>query len=228
MKLKDWLNRKRDDPWPIWNTAYLQSEVIGARSGGLEDPGGICFRLAYKWLVAQRTGREFQYLRHRLNIGAKKVANKAIPKQLAYLNIVAPHERAQNAPRGATDNVEYARFHVNVDRESTNLLNLWGAKHGMVFQSTGYNSFVGCGALKNDISAIVGLYGRSEVGPWGHATAFHRRGSKVLYFDSNGGEFTIDADEAAGDLIQRDIQRYAEPGDADGYTLEDLHLYAVR
>jgi hypothetical protein len=237
MKLKHWLSRNREKPWPVWNTSYLQTELIGGRSPGVDDPGGVCFRLAFKWLACQRTGSEFTFLRHRIQPGVRRKADKTIAKQNVYLAKVAPHERPQGAPRGPTSDAEYGNFHGPVDRESVNLLNLWGGKAsktggapkygGMVFSSTEYTSFSNCRALASDISAVVGIYGRSEVGPWAHATAFHRRGTLVLYFDSNGGEFTLDPDDPPGDLIQADLERYAEPGDPDGYTIEHLHLYTA-
>jgi hypothetical protein len=236
MKLKHWLTRNRTKPWPVWNTSYLQTELIGGRSSGVDDPGGVCFRLAFKWLVCKRTGAEFRYVRHSIQPGVRKTADKTIAKQNVYLRSVAAHERAPAVARGPTSAPEYAGFHENVDRASVNLLNVWGGKpaangkgekYGVRFASTEYTSLAGCAALDRDISAVVGIYGKSEAGPWAHATAFHRKGSEIFYFDSNGGEFTLDPEDRAGELLHLDLQRYAEPGDPDGYTIEHFHLYTV-
>ena len=236
MKLKHWLARERDKPWPVWNTAYLQTELIGGRSAGVDDPGGVCFRLAFKWLACKRSGAEFKYVRFRAQPGVRKKADKTIAKQNVYLGKTAPHERPQTSPEGPTTVTEYKGFHANVDRESVNLLNVWGSKpsstgsgekYGLRFSSTEFTSLAGCNALSNDISTVIGVYGKSNFGPWAHATAFHRKGTEILYFDSNGGEFTFDADDAAGDLIQVDMERYAEPNDPAKYTIEHFQLYRV-
>jgi len=206
MKLKHWLTRNRTKPWPVWNTSYLQSELIEDRSDGVGDPG------------------------------VRKTADKTIAKQNVYLGKVAAHERAPTATRGPTSVPEYKGFHSNVDRESVNLLNVWGGKrsksgtgekYGVRFASTEYTLLAGCAALDRDISAVVGIYGQSDTGPWAHATAFHRRDREIFYFDSNGGEFTLDPDDRAGDLVHLDLQRYAEPGDSGGYTIEHFHFYTV-
>jgi len=236
MKLKHWLSRNRTKPWPVWNTSYLQTELIGGRSGGVDDPGGVCFRLAFKWLVCKRSDQEFKFVSDRIQPGVRRTADKTIAKQQVYLGKVAEYERKPEATRGSTSDSEYKGFHANVDRESVNLLNVWGGKlaktgtgekYGVRFVSTEYTSLAGCGALDRDISAVLGIYGRSDMGPWAHATAFHRKGGEAFYFDSNGGEFTLDPDDSAGELIQLDLERYALPGDPDGYTIEHFHLYTV-
>jgi hypothetical protein len=192
--------------------------------------------LAFKWLVCKRTGAEFKFVKYRIQPGARKKADKTIAKQNVYLQKIVAHERAPTADRGPTSASEYKGFHANVDRESVNLLNVWGGKpaksgtrekYGVRFASTEYASLAGCAALDRDISAVVGIYGKSDAGPWAHATAFHREGREIFYFDANGGEFTLDSDDRAGDLLYLDLQRYAEPGDPDGYTIDDFNLYTV-
>ena len=221
--LKDWLSRDHQAPWPVWDTSYLQSELINSRTNG-DDPGGVCFRLAFKWLACQRSGQQFTYVQQTDNQLHGARADRTISKQNVYLKAVAPFERAPNAPKTKG---EYKNFLTQVDRESVNILNVWGQapKYRLKFSTTTYTVLVGSAALDGDCSVLIGVYGKSDGGPWAHATAFHRKGGKALYFDSNGGEFEIGTLEDAAALIQSDLQRYE--GDTANYMIKHYAAYKV-
>ncbi len=213
MKFQDWLNRDASTPWP-----YQQVDLIARRADDQEDPGGVCFRLAFKWVACQVYDRAFKFEVSEAN------AEKIVAKQGVYLKAIAPYEQ-RVGPGTAFRGDRYERFFTNVDRISTNLLNVWGRKanrYNLTFRSTRARELVGRPEFARDVSMVIGLYGK-EPTPWAHATAFHRKGTQAKYFDPNGGEFDCEPGDPVAEMIRKDVKRYA----TDGYSLDEFALYVV-
>lgn len=213
MKLKDWLNRDASTPWP-----YQQVDLIKRRSKRIEDPGGVCFRLAFKWVACQVYGRPFKFDIAQVN------ADSVMMKQWTYLKAISPFEK-KVVPGSVFRGDPYERFVTNVDRISTNQLNVWGNKtnrYNLTFRSNRCREIVGRPEFDRDVAMVIGLYGRYP-SPWAHATAFYRKGEQAKYFDSNGGEFDCDRGDDIAGMIREDVARYA----MDGFTLNEFALYVV-
>ena len=188
--LTEWLNGANKNPWQ-----YEQVRLIARALSDndqrppdeqLKDPGGVCFRLSFKWLACHIYGLPFN-----MDVTTANGAS-AIKKQFTYLEKVAPYEDVRNTFRGDA----YYTYRTNVDRISVDLLNDWGQKAGkynLHFRSQRKGSLAGAPEFRADAAMVIGIYGTSGQNrrPWAHATAFYRQGGTILYFDSNGGEFTL-------------------------------------
>jgi hypothetical protein len=235
--LTEWLNGANENPWQ-----YEQVNLIAAaleknksqrealpkghreRPGKLRDPGGVCFRLSFKWLACRIYGVPFK-----MDVTTANGA-RVITKQWKYLDRVTPYEKVSDT--GKDDEVYYD-FLNNVDRISIDLLNEWGhkarkeakgggVKYNLRFRSERKRSLAGATEFRADGAMVIGVYG-TEAGkpPWAHATAFFRQGPTIFYFDSNGGEFTLAPGDDGGALIEKDMERYG----IAPYQIRDYALY---
>jgi hypothetical protein len=223
MTLREWLASGITNPWP-----YQQNDLITMtreKLPSLPDPGGVCFRLSFKWLACKIYERPFKF-----DITQVK-GEKIVAKQLGYLNDIAPYEKVMG-PSGAFRGDPYYRFFTSVDRISVGKLNEWGqktakggggSKYNLRFRSVHRKSLPEAREFQVDAQFVIGVYGTMgpKRFPWAHATAFYRKGEKVLYFDSNGGEFTLDPKDDAGALIATDLRRYGTPP----YSISEYALY---
>ena len=221
--LQEWLTTGVNNPWP-----YQQVSLIGMtleKYDTLPDPGGVCFRLSFKWLASQIYGRPFKF-----DINQVK-GEKVIAKQMGYLDDIAPYEKVMG-PLGAFRGDPYQRFFTNVDRISVDKLNEWGQKadksgvgmkYNLQFHSVHRKTLPAAPEFRADTQFVLGVYGTigNKRMPWAHATAFYRNGANILYFDSNGGEFTLAPNDNAGELIANDLRRYG----IAPYSISEYALY---
>lgn len=224
MTLNQWLATGVKNPWP-----YEQGKLIDLTRGNnpsLPDPGGVCFRLSFKWLACKIYGQPYQFDINRVN------GEKIIAKQMGYLDEVAPYEKVAGLSSHQGD--PYYRFFTNVDRISINKLNTWGqkqkkiggTKYNLRFRSVHRKSLATAPEFRADAQFVIGVYGTiaPKRFPWAHATAFYRNGGTILYFDSNGGEFTLGSTDNAGQLIATDMKRYG----ISPHSISDYALYLAQ
>jgi hypothetical protein len=233
--LTEWLNGANKNPWQyeqvrlIAHALQKDEERRDALSPealqtdqALRDPGGVCFRLSFKWLACRIYGLPFK-----MDVTAANGAT-VIGKQETYLARVAPYEQVRDTFKGDV----YYNFLTNVDRISVALLNEWGqktrkdgkgAKYNLRFRSQRKQKLAAAAEFGGDAAMVIGVYGAvgAKRAPWAHATAFYRQGPTILYFDSNGGEFTLAPGDDGGALIEQDLARYG----LSPYQIKDYRLY---
>ena len=212
--------------------------------------GGVCFRLAFKWLACQIRSpgsfqfgwwqatldedvlrKELDFLFDRSQADTKETrpsfnVAKVTRKQKDYLDRVKPFEKP---------GVPYKRFRDNVNRISLEALQSWQwgtqAKH----TSAKYNLTFSALEVGQSIkpvhvggAMIIGVFGDSQDGPWAHATAFFRSDSRIAFFDANGGEFAFNTDDSNA-VISAEIEAFLKNTYCTGtYTLGDFILYPAQ
>jgi hypothetical protein len=188
-----------------------------------EQPGGACFRYACKWLLCKLYAKPFKTYDAALTgrpLSEDFSATSGYDKQEKYLQAMAPYEKPNTA---------YADFLAAIRAESKRYLEIWGnktdaggVKYAISVQERGYRSLAeAAGVLGADASLIVGIVGINrkhltvkgkaviQEENWAHAFAYYRRGNEKRFFDSNGGEFDLGADDPAKAIEQYSNKYYA-------------------
>jgi len=196
--------------------AFRQGDVL--RKHGL--PGGMCFRLSFKWAACKMRGADFTFS----EISASTAHGKHSDYRVESKIFEAAH------PNMASNQI----FGTYVSSDVMNawtFLNRWGMKFtGRVGgEKIVYNGCVGVSGISvkpidifmkgnkkssiSNMSFIYGVYGREknlskpgEKTPAGHAMAF----SNGRFFDPNFGEVSFSSDKGGdiGNDILSHIRRY--------------------
>jgi hypothetical protein len=196
-----------------------------ANAKSLSDPpGGACFRYASKWLLCKLYAKPFKNYDAALtgrDLSENFSDTKGFDKQDQYLKSVAPYEKPKTA---------YADFLAGVRAESRSYLEMWGNKNA---KSGGVKYAISvrdrecrglgevAGLLGGDSSLVIGIFGANrkhlkahgravmEDENWAHAFGYYRRGNDKRFFDSNGGEFDLGADNPVNAIEQYSTKFYA-------------------
>jgi hypothetical protein len=187
-----------------------------------EQPGGACFRLAFKWLMCKLYNKPFKNYDAKLtgrpeltagNVKTNVNEVKTYGKQQKYLNSMSPYEEPGTS---------YDVFLTGVRKESKHYMEIWGNKEGKYSIKVADReclSMIGERRLNADGSFIIGIAGKSinttkSTGVaarimalkitenWAHAFAFYRKGTEVRFFDSNGGEYDVAGEDPALAIIR--------------------------
>jgi hypothetical protein len=191
--------------------ATLGNPVVSFDQNNILRQGddGVCCRLAYKWLASQVDpsqvkGGTFKF-------GGVNL-HKTLDKQAAYLKDADPYEKQSPAA-----------WQQGVTAVSLKWLNIWGAKHGLKFETI--LSAINCAEYFSKgfgkRSAIIGSFGQMGDGSnWAHATAYFAGGPK--FFDANKGEFDLNVNDPGAAL-----DNYHTYLASNGETLDRFIFWAL-
>jgi hypothetical protein len=190
---------------------FYQADLI---SGYLQanpsekDPGGVCFRLAFKWLACKIYGRPFKTYSFNTGHNPEAVfkAKNVIKKQNQYLDKIKPYEGKK---------ADYQQFLLQSNSATLLFINSWGnkakekygTKYDLEVKHTVFPRLSRARRLfTQTANLIIGAYGSSSSGPWGHATAFY--GPELRFFDANEGEFSFAKNEDIPSAIQTHLETW--------------------